>query len=138
MGLQEAAELHGGDGVKAAGGLVEQEHARLVKQGAKEAEALNHAGGERAHLAIESFEEVKLFRELVDAEASSAGREMIEAAKEEQVFASGQAGIEAVVGSGMVAEHAADGARFAAGVVAGNVCGAAGGEKKSGDDTQKR
>jgi len=65
-------------------------------------------------------------------------REVIEAAEEEQVFAPGQAGIEAVVRSGVVAEDAADGARFARSVVAGHGCGAAGWQKKRSQDAQKR
>jgi hypothetical protein len=120
MRFQEAAEVHSSDGIEAAGGFIEQKHARLVEKGAEEAETLNRAGGECAHLAVEGFDEMKLFRELVDADACSAVREMVEAAEEEQVLAPGQAGVETVVRAGVIAEKAADGGRLVRGMVTGH------------------
>src|SRR6266513_1696635 len=51
--FQEAAKLRGGDGVEAARRLVEQQDAGPMEKGASEAETLDRAGGERAHLAVE-------------------------------------------------------------------------------------
>jgi len=62
--FQEAAKFRGGDGVEAARGLVEKQDAGLVQNGAIQAEALDCAGGQRAHLAVERFTELKLFGEV--------------------------------------------------------------------------
>ncbi len=136
--FQEAAEIHGGDGVQTAGGFIEEKHLRLVEQGAKETEALDGAGGERAHLTIQCFAELKLFRELGDAEARGAIGKVVEAPEEEQILASRKASVEAVVRAGMITEEAADGAGLARGIVTGDARGAAGREEKGGHDAQER
>ncbi len=60
--FEEAAEFGGGDGVQAARGLVEEQDARLMQEGAREADALHGAGGERADLAVDGVFQVELLR----------------------------------------------------------------------------
>jgi len=62
---------------------------------------------------------------------------MIQAAKEAQVLAAGEPGIEAVVGAGVIAEPAADGAGFSRGIVAGDPRGTARREEKRGQNAQE-
>ena len=135
--FQEMAEGRGGDRVEAAGGLVEKKNARGVKEGASEGEALNGAGRKSADLAIERFGELELCGELRDAIAGGGLREMIEAAKEEEVFAGGEACVKALVGAGVVTERAADGTRRRDGVMSGDGGMAGGGKKKRGQDAEE-
>jgi len=103
------AEGRGGDRVEAAGWLVEKKNARGVKERASEGEALNRAGRKSADLAIERVGEFELRGELRDAIARGSSGEMIEAAEEEKIFAGSEAGVEALIGTGVVTERAADG-----------------------------
>src|SRR5882724_526370 len=80
--FQEAAKFRGGDGVEAARGLVEKQDAGLVQNGASQAEALDCAGGQRAHLAVERFTELKLFGELRDALGRGGSGKQIQLAEE--------------------------------------------------------
>lgn len=82
--------------------------------------------------------DVKLLRELRDADGCGFVGEMVEAAEEEQILASGQASVEAVVGSGMITETSADGSRLLRSIVTGDACSAAGRQKKSSQDAQER
>lgn len=136
--FQEAAEIHGRDGVETSRRLIEQQHAWLMEQGAQQAEALNSAGRECADLTIERFVHVKLFGKLGDAQACRLPGEMVEAAEKEQILAAGEASVEAVVGAGMITEQAPNRARFARGVVARDAGDSAGRQKQGGQNAQKR
>jgi hypothetical protein len=136
--FQEVAEGRGGDGVQAARWLVEKEDGRGVKQRASEAEALNGAGRKGAHLAIERFGEFELRSELSDAIAHGGCGKMIEAAEEEEIFASGEARVKALVRAGVVAERTANGARRSDGIMAGDGGGARGGEQERRKNTDER
>ena len=59
--FEKVAKVGGGDGVQAARGFIEQQHARLMQECAGQAQPLNSSGGERAHLAIESVADSKWF-----------------------------------------------------------------------------
>ncbi len=137
FGFEEAAKIGGGDRVEAAGGFIEEEDAGLVEQGASEAEALDCAGGKRAHLAVQGFFEMELLGENGDALCGGGIRKMIEAAKEAQILAAGEAGVEADVAAGVVAELAANGARVENGVMSGDLCAAAGREQKRGENAEE-
>lgn len=71
MRFEETAKIQGGDGVQAAGRLIEEKHTRLVKQGASKTEALDGASGECAHLAVEHIAKLELLGESCDAEIRS-------------------------------------------------------------------
>ncbi len=60
LGLEEAAEFGGGNGVQAARRLIQKEHGGLMEKGASEAQALDCSCGECADLAIESRAEAEL------------------------------------------------------------------------------
>jgi len=66
--FEEAAKIHGGDGVQAARRLIEKKNARLVKQGASKTEALDGAGGKCADLAVEHLAKLELLGKLRDTE----------------------------------------------------------------------
>ncbi len=136
--FQEAAKLRGGDGVEAARGLVEKQDTGLVKKCASQAEALDRAGGKRAHLAVERFAELKLLGELQDSLGRGGTRKQIQLAEEEQILARRKPRIEAVVRARVIAQAAADVARVLDGVVAGDSRVAACGDKKRGDNSEKR
>jgi len=131
------AEGRGGDSVEAAGWLVEKKDARGVKEGASEGEALNSAGRKSADLAIKRFGEFELRGELRDAIARSGSGEMIEAAEEEEVFAGGEASIKALIGTGVVAERAANGTGRRDRIMASDGGVAGGGKKKRGEDAEE-
>ena len=131
--FKEIAEGRGGDGVEAAGWLVEEKNARGVKEGASEGEALNRSGRKSADLAVERFGELELRGELRDAVARGGSREMIEAAEEEEIFAGGEARIKALVGAGVVTERAADGTGRRDRVMSRDDGMAGGGQKKRGE-----
>jgi|SRR5689334_587789 len=64
--FEKIAKFGGGNGVEAARRFVEQQDARMVKERARQAQALHGAGGKRPHLAIESVLELELRGELSD------------------------------------------------------------------------
>ena len=131
------AEGRGGDRVEAAGWLVEKKNARGVKERASEGEALNRAGRKSADLAIERVGEFELRGELRDAIARGSSGEMIEAAEEEKIFAGSEAGVEALIGTGVVTERAADGTGRRDRVVSCDGGMAGGGKKKRGEDAEE-
>lgn len=137
MRFQKLAKRRGGDGVQASGWFVKQENGGRVKQSASEAEALNGTGRKSAHLAIEGFGEFELRGEVRDATAGCGRGEMIEAAKEKEVFAGGKAGVKALVGARVVAEGTANGARRSGGVMAGDGGVPRSGEKKRRENAEK-
>jgi len=57
--FQEAAEVRGSEGIETARGLIEKKDLRLMKDSANQTEALDGAGRESAHLAVESTSEFK-------------------------------------------------------------------------------
>ena len=63
---------------------------------------------------------------------------MIEPGEEEEIFASRQARIETQVAAGVESEIAADCARVASDIVAGNPCAAPGGKQQCRKDTEER
>jgi len=108
-----------------------------VKQSAGEAEALYGAGRKSAHLTIERFCEFELRREVRQATAGGGCGEMIEAAKEKEVFASGKASVKALVRSRVVAEGTANSAGRSDGVMAGDGGGAGRGEQERRENAEK-
>ena len=58
--FEKVAKLGGSNDVDAAGGFVQEEHARAMEQGASQADALDRAGRERADLAIQKFADSEL------------------------------------------------------------------------------
>src|SRR5580704_3454721 len=62
---------------------------------------------------------------------------MIEAAKETQVFAARQPGIETDVGAGVIAELAANGARIENGIVPCDLCAASSREQQRGQNAEE-
>jgi hypothetical protein len=138
LGFEEMAERRSSDGVKAAGRFIEEEYTRTVEECAGEAEALNRAGRKGAHLAIKRFGEFELRGELRDAITRRGYGDVIEAAEEEEIFAGGEARIEALVGAGVIAERAAYCAGRRDGVMPGNGGAARGREEERGENTEER
>ncbi len=134
LGLQEAAKLGSGDGVKTARWLIEKEDAGLVKQSTNEAEALNRAGREGAHLAVESFRKMELFGEKRDALCGGGAGKMVETAEEAKIFAARQAGIETEVAPCMITKLAANCARVEHSVVSGDLSPALRGKQERGEN----
>lgn len=60
-----------------------------MNQRAYQAQTLDGAGRERAYLPVEGFAEAKLFTQSSDALRDRAGREVVQAAEEFQIFAAG-------------------------------------------------
>jgi hypothetical protein len=137
LGLQEAAKLGSGDGVKTARWLIEKQDAGLVKQSAGKAEALNRAGREGAYLTIESFRKMELFGEKRDALRGGRAGEMVEAAEEAKIVAARQARIESEVAPCMITELAANCARIEDSIVSGDLRAALRGEKKRGENAKQ-
>ena len=73
--FQETAKFGRGDGVEAARRFIKEQDAGLVEKGASQAEALDRSAGERAHLPVERFAELKLFSELGNPQAGGRPRE---------------------------------------------------------------
>ena len=136
--LQEAAKFSRSDGVQAAGGFIEQQDSGLVKEGAEKAEALNGTGRQSANLTAERGGKSKSFRESRDSGVQIRVREVVQTAKETEIFASGETRIETEVRAGVIAEVAADFRGFACGIKTGDNCGAAGGQQQRGQDAEKR
>ncbi|SRR6266849_5877174 len=88
-----------------------------MKQGAGETEALDRAGRECAHLAMQCISDFELLREDRDSLRCGGVRKLIQAAEEEQVLTSGESRVKAVVRAGVVAQAAADVARMVNSVV---------------------
>ncbi len=108
-----------------------------MQEGASEAESLNGAGGERAYLTIEGFGEFETRRKLSDALVDRAGGELIEPAKEEQVFAASEASVKTEVAAGVIAEIAADITRGLDDVVASDTSAAESRKEEGGEDTKE-
>jgi len=109
-----------------------------VEKGASQAKALHRSGRERTHLAVESFFEMELLYEKIDALRGGGFRKMIKATEEAQIFAASKPGVEADVAAGVIAELAANGARLEHGIVPGDLRAAAGGEKQRGENAEER
>jgi hypothetical protein len=138
LGLEKTAEGRGGDSVETASGFVEEKNARRVEECAGEAEALDGTGRKSAHLAIEGFGEFELRGELGDAIARGGCGETIEAAEEEKIFSCGEARVEALVGTGVVAQRAADGAGRRDSIMTGDGGVTGSGEKERGENAEER
>ena len=138
FGLQEVAKLEeAAIASKLRVGSSKRKNAWFVEQRAGEAEALHRAGRERAHLAIEAFFQMELLREIRDALRGGSRREMIEAAKEAQVFTASQPGIETDVAAGVIAELAANGTRIENGIVPRDLHASAGGQQQRGENAEE-
>jgi hypothetical protein len=132
FGFQETAEFRGADGVETARGLVKEKHAGMVEQDASQAETLNGAGGESAHLAIQGFADLELFREQGDTLGGRGIRKLIQSAKKMQILTARQARVKTMIGAGVVAKTAADFARLVDGIVSGDTRAAGGGNEECG------
>lgn len=118
--FQEVPEFHGGDGVQAAGGFIQEEDARLVKQSTSQAETLHGSRRQCAQLTIKGIGEFKLFAQCGDAFLDAIFRQAIQAAEEAKVLAAGKSRIKPVIGSRVITEIAADLARLLDGIASGN------------------
>lgn len=136
--FQKAPKFCGGECVQTARWLIEEKNARLVEQGARQAEALDCAGRKSTHLTIQGVAEPELFCELRDSAQSGGVREAVQLAEEEQVLARSQAGIEALVGARVIAQAAADFARLVNSVMPGHAGAATRGHKERGQNAQQR
>ena len=134
---EEAAELRRGDNVEAAGGFVQQEQSRAMQQRASQTDALHRAGRERAYLTVEKFAENELCGQGGGACLGVGAGQAIELAEEQEILASGEPWIQAMIGARVIAEVASYGARLGASVVAGHLGVTARGKQKGGDDAQK-
>ena len=135
--FEEAAELRRGDNVEAAGGFVQQEQSRAMQQCASQTDALHRAGRERADLTVEKFAENKLCGQGSSACLGVGAGQAIELAEEQEILASGEPWIQAMIGARVIAEVAPDGARLGASVVAGHLGLTARGKQKGGDNAQQ-
>ena len=109
-----------------------------MEQSAGQTEALDGAGGERAHLAIQGFAEFELRREKRDSLGCRGIRKLIQLAEKKEILASGEARVKTMVGAGVVTEAAADIARFANRVVSCDTRAAVRRHEKRGKNPQKR
>ena len=138
FGLQEASKLGGGDGIQTARRFIQQKNARPVNKSPSEAQPLHGAGRKRAHLPVEGFFKMELFRELRDAPGHGTGGKLIQPAEESKIFAAGKTRIKAQVAAGVVAKLAANGARIADRIVSSNLGAAPGGQQQGGEDAEQR
>ena len=138
FGLEEAAEFEGADDVEAAGGLVEQENMRLVDERANQTEALDGAGGKGTNLSRERFRQAELFSEERHALIRGAGRELIQARKEQEILAGGEARIKSVVGASVIAKAAAHFGGLGARIESGDASATMRRKKQRGENAEKR
>ena len=136
--LKKIAKLGGGNGIEAAGRLIEKQHGRTMKQRAGEAQALHGTGGKRAHLAIESIRQLESRGELSDACGCRGGRHSIEAAEKKEVLASAEARVKAEIAAGVKSEIAAHSGGIARDVVTRDPREAIRRQEESSQDTEQR
>lgn len=103
FGLQETPEVGRGQGIQAARGFIEKEHLGLMENRSNQAEPLDGAGGQGAHLPVERIAQLKTFGQSRDTSSQDGIGEMIQPAEETQIFSSGQAREKAQVGTCVVA-----------------------------------
>ena len=104
--FQQAAEIRGCERVKAACGFIEQQHRGFMKQRARQAHAMGHAGGKSAYLAIEVSGDAHAFGGERDARASFRARHVIHRREESEIFPGAQTSVETFIAAGMVAKLA--------------------------------
>jgi len=91
-----------------------------VEQRAKQAEALESAGGESTNLAVQGADEFEALCQLRYASSQNSIGEVVQSAKKTKVLAPGETRIETEVGPSVMTEMAADGCRVAHRVASGN------------------
>ena len=136
--FQEMPEIGGDDGVEAARRFIQQQHLRLMKQCAEQAESLDRAGGKRARLAVQSAAQSEPFAQGFDAAGAEFIGEVVQAAKELQILAAGEPRIEAEIASCVVPDLASHGCWFARGVVPGQRSGATRWQEQRGQNAKQR
>ena len=137
LGFQETAKLGGANGVETARRLIEQENAGLMEESTAKTETLQRAGRKSAHLPVESFLDMKLFRELSDALRGSGARDPVESSEKSQIFPAGESRVEARIASGVIAEVAARSGGIAKGVVSGDLRAAVCGKNQGGENAEQ-
>ena len=108
IALQKAPKLGGGNGVKAACGLVEQQHFWLMQQGAQEAQPLDRAGGESARLTVQRVLQAQALGQQANAGGDKIVRKMMQATKKGQILPAGEPSIKAKITAGVIAKVTAD------------------------------
>ena len=103
FGFQETPEVGGGKGIQAARGFIEKKHLGLMENRANQAEPLDGAGGQGAHLPVERIAQLETFRKSRDTSSQNGIGEMIQPAEETEIFSSGQTREKAQVGTCVVA-----------------------------------
>ena len=91
--------------IEADGRLVEEQHAGVVDEGARDLEPPLHAGGERPHQGVAPIRELDEMQHLVDPALAPRRRHAIDEAMEIEVLVDGQAIVE-----GRLLEHDAEAA----------------------------
>src|SRR5262249_39391206 len=109
----------------------------LVKQRAQQAEALDRAGRKRPRLAVQNSGQSEPFAEGFDAAGAELIGEMIQAAKEAKILASGEPRVETEIAAGVVTDLPPHGRGFGGCVVAGEGSGTARREKQRGQDAKQ-
>ena len=135
--LEETPETRGGERVEAARGLVEQEDGGVVEKSAGEAEAVGDARREGADLAVELVGDLHPGGDAGDAVANFRGGQIVHGGEESEIFASGEAGVEAFVAARVIAEPTARERAFFFRVVAANESAAAGGDDEGGKNSEQ-
>ncbi len=138
FGFQKAAEVGGSEGIEAARGFIEEKHFGLVEKRADQAQALDGARGQGTHLTAESATQFEAFGQSGDARLQERIGEVVQAPEKMQIFTAGETRVEAQVGTGMVAQMAAERRGLAGGIEPGDNSGAARREEESGEYAQQR
>ena len=99
---------------------------------------MDGARRQRSHLSIERFADTKLTSQARNALLRFSACQVIEAAKELQIFASGQTRVKTVIGSGVVSQPASNLPWFANGIITSDARGAPRGEQKRSQDPEQR
>lgn len=90
----EGDQAGGGDRIEAASGLIQQEHAGILKQGSRNRQALVHPGGELHDLLAAGVGELYLLQGGFDAGRTLAAGNILERGEKLEIFARGESGKE--------------------------------------------
>lgn len=108
-----------------------------MKERTHEAKALHIAGRKSADLFVEGFVELELVGEGGDAARGLLVREAVQASKEEEIFATGEARVETEVAASVISQRAADATRIAVRVKTSERCGARSWQQERSENAKK-
>lgn len=109
-----------------------------MEQGAREAEAVTHAGGKGANLTIEVWSNSHALGSECDASANIGLRQVIHSAEEREIFAGAKAAIKAFIAASVITELASSGGSGKTYVIVGDAGLTAGGKNEGSEDAQQR